>query len=120
MTADTTENIAFIGLGAMGYAMAQNVRKSMPSTGRMYIFDVFCSTCERFQTEMEGIGAVVVVDSAREAVEQAPTTISIVPNAADVRHLYPDEENRVIAARQIPERLVSECSNISARAIRVL
>ncbi|GAQ45196.1 hypothetical protein AtubIFM55763_006659 [Aspergillus tubingensis] len=81
MTADTTENIEFI---------AQNVRKSMPSTGRLYIFDVFRSSCERFQTEMEGISAVVV-DSAREAVEQAPMVISIVPNAADVRQLYLDE-----------------------------
>ncbi|RAK89571.1 hypothetical protein BO79DRAFT_146284 [Aspergillus costaricaensis CBS 115574] len=83
----------------MGYAMAQNVRKSMPSTGRLYIFGVFRSACERFQTEMEGTSAVVVVDSAREAVEQAPTVISIVPNAADVRQVYLDEENGVIAAR---------------------
>ena len=92
------------GLGAMGYAMSQIVRKSMPSTGRLYIFGVFRSACERFQTEMEGTSAVVVVDSAREAVEQAPTVISIVPNAADVRQVYLDEENGVIAATRITER----------------
>ncbi|PYH70761.1 uncharacterized protein BO88DRAFT_452283 [Aspergillus vadensis CBS 113365] len=120
MTADTTENIAFIGLGAMGYAMAQNVRKSMPSTGRLYIFDVFCSACERLQTEMEGTGAVVVVESAREAVEQAPTVISIVPNTADIRQVYLNKENRVIAATRRTEHLILEYSTISARAIRVL
>lgn len=82
--------------------MARNVRKSVPSTGRLYIFDVFRSACERSQTEMEGTGAVVVIDSAREAVEQAPTVIPIVPNAADVRQVYLNEENKVIAARRIP------------------
>ncbi|PYI26722.1 putative 3-hydroxyisobutyrate dehydrogenase [Aspergillus indologenus CBS 114.80] len=103
----------------MGSAMARNVRKRMASTGRLYIFDVCRSACERFQAEGEGAGAVVVVsDSAREAVEQAATVISIVPTAADVRQVYLDEATGVMAATRIPDRLILECSTIDAESAR--
>ncbi|KAJ5631974.1 hypothetical protein N7490_008313 [Penicillium lividum] len=118
--AELEKNVAFIGLGAMGYAMAKNIRQKMSPTGTLYIFDVFRTACERFCNEMQATGPVIIADSPREAAEFSDTVISIVPGADDVRQVYLDAVTGIIAARKNPERLLLECSTIDSKSTQAV
>jgi 3-hydroxyisobutyrate dehydrogenase-like beta-hydroxyacid dehydrogenase len=109
-----------LGLGAMGYAMAKNIRKKMLPTGTLYIFDVFRSACERFYDEMQAFGPTVIADSPREAAELSGTVISIVPGADEVRQVFLDATTGIIVARSNPERLILECSTIDSHSTRAV
>lgn len=102
----------------MGYGMARNIRKRMPPTAILYIYDVSKSVCERFCLELRGIGHSVVVNSPREAAESSQTVISIVPGAKEVRQVYLDATTGVIAAARNPDRLILESSTIDSQSSR--
>jgi 3-hydroxyisobutyrate dehydrogenase len=106
------------GLGAMGYAMASNIRKKMPATGTLYINDISHSCCDRFVDEFSNHGFIRIVDSAREAAENSKVVISIIPGAGDVQIVYLAQNTGVIAARPDPERLMLECSTIDSQSTR--
>jgi hypothetical protein len=100
------------GLGAMGFAMAMNMRKKIPASSTLYINDINASSCERFSAEYSTFGPVKIVATAREAAENANVLISIVPGGADVKAVYLDDTTGVIAAKKNDERLMLECSTI--------
>lgn len=100
------------GLGAMGYAMASNIRKKVPKESILYINDINAPACERFKAEYSSFGPVEVVSTAREAAENAKVLISIVPGGKDVKAVYLDEKTGVIAAKKDKGRLMLECSTI--------
>jgi 3-hydroxyisobutyrate dehydrogenase-like beta-hydroxyacid dehydrogenase len=106
------------GIGAMGYAMASNIRRKMPQTSTLYINDINASACQRFQAELSTHGPIEIVSTAREAAENAKYLVSIVPDAPDVRKVYLDEENGVIAARPDQDRIICECSTIDVKTTR--
>lgn len=111
-------NIGFIGLGAMGYPMAKNVRIKMPGKATLFINDAYMPSCERFVAEFSSHGPIVVVKTAREAAENAKAVISIVPAAQHVRAVYLDATDGVIGAKQDSERLLLECSTIDVKTTR--
>ncbi|KAF1949060.1 3-hydroxyisobutyrate dehydrogenase-like protein [Byssothecium circinans] len=113
-----TENYAFIGLGAMGYAMAANVRKKMPSTSTLYINDINASACERFVCAYSSHGLIEIVSTARDAASNAKYVVSIVPAAVDVKKVYLDEKDGVIAGTKDAERVLCECSTIDVQSTR--
>ncbi|KAJ5559806.1 hypothetical protein N7513_002205 [Penicillium frequentans] len=115
---NTVENFAFIGLGAMGYAMARNVRRKMAPTGTLYIFDVYRPACEQFQNEFEDSGPVVIVDSPREAAALSQMVISIVPGAEEVQQVYLNDISGISAAPKNQDRLMMECSTIDSQTSR--
>ncbi|KAJ6008903.1 hypothetical protein N7522_003919 [Penicillium canescens] len=112
------ENFAFIGLGAMGYAMAKNIRRKMAPTGTLYIFDVFRLACERFQNEFKEFGPVVIVDSPREAAALSQTVVSIVPGPEEVQQVYLNDISGIVAAPKNQDRLIMECSTIDSQSSR--
>ncbi|KAF9735904.1 hypothetical protein PMIN06_009719 [Paraphaeosphaeria minitans] len=112
------ENYAFIGLGAMGYAMASNVRKKMQASVTFYVNDINVSACKRFQDEHSKHGPIEIVSTARDAAENAKVVISIVPGAQDVKEVYLDETDGVIAAKKDEERVLCECSTIDVKSTR--
>ncbi|KAH3966232.1 hypothetical protein HBI56_092830 [Parastagonospora nodorum] len=112
------DNYAFIGLGAMGYAMASNIRKKIPKQSILYINDINASACERFKVEYSSFGPVEIVSTAREAAENAKVLISIVPGGKDVKTVYLDEKTGVIAARKDEGRLMLECSTIDVESTK--
>jgi hypothetical protein len=109
-----------IGLGAMGYAMASNVRKKAPADAILYINDINISVCERFKSGHSGYGPIEIVSTAREAVEHASYVISIVPGADDVWKVYLDKTGGVIASKKDPERVLCECSTIDVKSTRIV
>jgi 3-hydroxyisobutyrate dehydrogenase-like beta-hydroxyacid dehydrogenase len=102
----------------MGYAMASNIRQKIPSTITLYINDINVSACTRFQSEYYSYGPIEIVSSAREAAENAKILISIVPGAEDVKKVYLDTENGVIAARKYEDRIMLECSTIDVASTK--
>jgi 3-hydroxyisobutyrate dehydrogenase len=102
----------------MGYAMASNIRKKIPSESTLYINDINTSACERFKAEYGSHGPIEIVSTAREAAENARYVVSIVPGAADVKKVYLDEKDGVIASKPDSERILCECSTIDVASTR--
>ncbi|KAK1918510.1 hypothetical protein CFE70_001163 [Pyrenophora teres f. teres 0-1] len=112
------ENYAFIGLGAMGYAMASNLRKKLPPASTLYINDINASALNRFVKEYSSYGPIIPVSTAREAATYSKVLVSIVPGAQDVKAVYLDEKNGVIAAGNNEERILLECSTIDVESTK--
>lgn len=102
----------------MGYAMASNIRRKIPSTSTLYINDINAVACSRFEREFSTHGPIEIVSTAREAAENAKIVISIVPGASDVKKVYLDEEKGVVAAKKDSERVLCECSTIDVKSTR--
>jgi len=111
-------NFGFIGLGAMGYAMAMNVRKKMSPTATLYINDVYRPSLEKFKEEFHSHGPIEIADSARDVAEHSQTVISIVPAAQHVKQVYLDKSTGVIAASKNSDRLLLECSTIDSQSTK--
>ncbi|KIW34126.1 uncharacterized protein PV07_00922 [Cladophialophora immunda] len=109
-----SDNYLFVGLGAIGYPMASNIRKRIPSTSTLYIYDVYVPTLERFVAEYGALGPIKAVKSVKEGAADAKVVISIVPTADNVRQVYLDETSGLIGAGKEPERLILECSTIES------
>ncbi|KAG9188145.1 3-hydroxyisobutyrate dehydrogenase [Alternaria panax] len=114
----STDGYAFIGLGAMGYAMAGNIRKKIHQFSTLYINDINASACSRFAEQYSSYGPIKIVATAREAAEDAKVLISIVPGGEDVRKVYLDENDGVIAAKKDDDRIMLECSTIDVKTTK--
>lgn len=102
----------------MGFAMASNIRKKIPADAILYINDINASASERFRAEYGSLGPIEIVQTAREAAENAQVLISIVPGGQDVKTVYLDEKNGVIAAKKDSQRLMLECSTIDVESTK--
>lgn len=101
----------------MGYGMASNIRKKISKESTLFVNDINFGACEKFQKEYSSFGPIEIVQTAREAAENAKVLISIVPGAADVKKVFLDDQNGVIAAKK-HDRLMLECSTIDVESTR--
>ncbi|KAH7124574.1 NAD binding domain of 6-phosphogluconate dehydrogenase-domain-containing protein [Dactylonectria macrodidyma] len=111
-------DIAFIGLGAIGYPMAASVRRGMEADAHIHIFDVNGDACRKFQSEFARIGRVEIGNSPSNVAARAKVVISMVPGPKEVQHVYLHATNGIIAAPRDEERLLIECSTIDAQTAR--
>ncbi|KIW10515.1 hypothetical protein PV08_11479 [Exophiala spinifera] len=102
----------------MGFAMAGNIRKKIPTTSTLFIYDVHRPSCERFDSEYESIGPVVMTESVKDLATFSDVVISIVPTADNVRQVYLDKQRGLSAAPRNPHRLILECSTIESASTR--
>ena len=58
-----------IGLGMMGYPMALNIRKKIPQTSKLYIFDISKAALEKFVEDTGSDVEVVIASSSKEVVD---------------------------------------------------
>lgn len=61
----------WVGLGAMGYPMAVQLRRKIPQTASFYIFDLDKPALERFVHETAGFGTVTIANSSKEVAEHS-------------------------------------------------
>ncbi|KAH6980716.1 NAD binding domain of 6-phosphogluconate dehydrogenase-domain-containing protein [Ilyonectria sp. MPI-CAGE-AT-0026] len=113
-----SSNIAFLGLGAIGYPMAANIRRKMPKNDTLYVFDIFKPACVKFVDELSSFGPIVMVESPRKAAEGAATVISMVPGPREVEKVYLDASDGIVAASNTRSRLLIECSTIDTPTAR--
>jgi 3-hydroxyisobutyrate/3-hydroxypropionate dehydrogenase len=100
------------GLGNMGYGMACNMRKNMPSSQTLHIYDISSATCSRFVKENSHYGPITVESSAKNLATNCRTLVSMVPADQHVQAAYFDPSTGVIAAPPNPDRLMLDCSTI--------
>lgn len=70
---DTSTNVGFIGLGVMGYPMAQNLLSKLPARSSMSIFDISDDTLSRFQADANS-EHLSICKSSRQVAEQCVCT----------------------------------------------
>ncbi|BCS28048.1 NAD(P)-dependent oxidoreductase [Aspergillus puulaauensis] len=102
----------------MGFRMAVNLRKKMPSAATLYIHDIVPAACHRFATENSHNGPIVVASSAAEVAAKCRTLLTIVPTSQNVQQVYLDPVTGVVAAPPNAARLMLECSTIEIAATR--
>lgn len=102
----------------MGYRMAANLRRALPTSTALIINDLDREACEKFKSEFIEYGPIEIASTAREAASQASTILSIVTASAHVRAVYLDEETGVINAPPDADRLMLECSTIDLATTR--
>lgn len=108
----------FIGLGAMGYPMAKNLRAKIPEGDTMTVFDVNSASLEKFSQEATPAG-VVLAKTPREVVENADNIISALPEPRHVKGVFEE-----ILASSLPKapsqssRLFIDCSTIDPSSSR--
>lgn len=70
MTDASPQSIGFIGLGVMGYPMAQNLLSKLPPASNLYIFDVSRDTLRRFAKEADN-KQVTICESSKQVAEKS-------------------------------------------------
>lgn len=99
----------------MGYHMAGNIRKKMAPTTTLHVFDVVAEACERFVKNFGQFGPIQIARTAREVAEKSQTVISMIPNGGNVKEVYLDPQDGVVAASKFADRLMLECSTIEVK-----
>ncbi|KAB8349483.1 hypothetical protein FH972_023510 [Carpinus fangiana] len=105
----TSRAIGFIGLGAMGYPMAENLIKKMPKGSKIYVFDLdedcvgkLCSAA---------VGKAEACANARQVAERSEIILSMVPEGSHVREVYLNPSEGALLA-DLSNKLVIDCSTI--------
>jgi hypothetical protein len=55
----------------MGYPMALNLRKKIPHSSKLYVYDVSKTALEKFKEEAGSDGEVVIASSSKEVTDHA-------------------------------------------------
>ncbi|RMZ90485.1 hypothetical protein DV736_g2265, partial [Chaetothyriales sp. CBS 134916] len=77
----------FIGLGAMGYPMAQNLRAKMASHDQLSVFDVNEQRLQQFVREAAP-AVVRLAKGPRELVEESDTIVTALPEPQHVKAVF--------------------------------
>ncbi|KAF8510202.1 3-hydroxyisobutyrate dehydrogenase [Hysterangium stoloniferum] len=96
--ASLPKRFGFVGLGAMGHPMCLQLRRKLPNTTSLAVFDIDKGAIERFVRVAEEFGATYVATSAKEVAERADCIITIVPEGAHVRAVYLTPDIGLLAA----------------------
>lgn len=66
---DKPASVGFIGLGTMGFPMAENLISKLPKESKLFVYDVSAESVDKFKAKFPK--AVVACASAREVTEQS-------------------------------------------------
>ncbi|KAF8576264.1 3-hydroxyisobutyrate dehydrogenase [Ramaria rubella] len=91
------KSFGFVGLGAMGYPMAVQLRRKLPVSTSLCIFDLDSAALQRFVRATGGFGETQIAGSAKEVAERAECIITIVPEGAHVKAVYLTPETGLLA-----------------------
>lgn len=69
---DKPAPVGFIGLGTMGFPMAENLISKLPQQSKLFVYDVSAESVDKFKAKFPE--AVVPCGSAREVTEQSVST----------------------------------------------
>ena len=100
--------------------MAATLRKKLPSSTTLHVFDINQEVIQRLINEFGSYGKIEVASSAKDLVSKVGTLLSSLPAGPHVRKVYLDPENGVIAGSKNPDRLLIECSTIEIESTKEL
>ena len=99
----------------MGFRMAGNIRKRMPPSTTLHVFDIVHAACERFVTAFGSFGPIEIARTSREVAEKSQTVISMVPTGENAKEVYLHPQSGIVSAQKIANRLMLECSTIEVK-----
>ncbi|BEI88137.1 uncharacterized protein CcaverHIS019_0108550 [Cutaneotrichosporon cavernicola] len=106
-------NIGFIGLGAMGFWMAANLRQKLPPSTVLYINDVVQEAVTSFMVQFSHLGPVFPTKSAADMVANCDVIISIVPEGKHVAQIFRTDPGGALSIPwHVRGKLFIECSTI--------
>ncbi|KIW83633.1 3-hydroxyisobutyrate dehydrogenase [Fonsecaea pedrosoi CBS 271.37] len=80
------QRVGLIGLGAMGYPMAQNLARKLPVETKLVVFDISSPAVEKIAGEFPE--KVERGNSAREVFSRSDAVITMLPEGHHVRSVY--------------------------------
>ncbi|KAL5528337.1 hypothetical protein ACEPAF_7473 [Sanghuangporus sanghuang] len=113
--------IGFIGLGNMGWWMSLNLRKALPKSTKLFIYDIIPSILDNFaeNAKIYGLGEVVICNSSREVAINSDVTFSIVPEGKHVREVFFGEKTGVLTG-PVDDKTFVDCSTIDPATSRAV
>ncbi|KXN90821.1 putative 3-hydroxyisobutyrate dehydrogenase, mitochondrial [Leucoagaricus sp. SymC.cos] len=113
-------SFGWVGLGAMGYPMAQQLRRKIPKTSILWVYDIDTAAATRFleeETQFDSksriqLAEVYVGSCSRDIAEKSEFIITIVPEGSHVRSVYLDKETGLLSAADTSRKHFVDCSTI--------
>jgi len=118
LSASRDASWGFIGLGAMGYPMAKNLRAKVAEGDTMTVFDVNSASLEQFAKEAQP-SRVHIAKTPREVAEKSDNIVSALPEPQHVKSVFKE-----ILSSPLPKppseasRLFIDCSTIDPTTSR--
>jgi len=105
----------FIGIGVMGFPMAQNLRKRMPSSSRLIICEIDKSVVDKFLLETQPTDNISAASTPKEVAEQCDIIITMLPKGPHVDEVFTHESTGLLVG--VPDSktrriMFMECSTI--------
>ena len=88
---------AFLGLGVMGYPMAQNLRKALPSSSTLVISELVQTQVNKFLLETSQFGPIKVASSPKEVAENADFIVTMLPKGPHVLEVFTNPANGLLS-----------------------
>ncbi|EJD07026.1 uncharacterized protein FOMMEDRAFT_17459 [Fomitiporia mediterranea MF3/22] len=112
--------VGFIGLGNMGWWMSLNLRKALPKSTKLYIYDIVTSILDKSaeNARTQGLGEVVICQSSREVAVNSDVTFVIVPEGKHVREVFFSESG--ILSGPVDNKTLVDCSTIDPATSRAV
>ncbi|OJZ80194.1 hypothetical protein ASPFODRAFT_174728 [Aspergillus luchuensis CBS 106.47] len=101
--------IGFIGLGAMGKHMAEQLALKLPKDSRIFVFDVAKPPVDELVGKY--YGKVIACTSPREVAQKSEYILSMVPEGRHVASVYLDPSNGITTI-DLQDRILIDCSTI--------
>lgn len=107
----------------MGYPMAVNLRKGLPSDHTLLVCDVVPSALEKFHADTSGLGPVKTVQNGFEAVQSADLVITMLPGSPAVKDVYLNPSTGIVAGAEKAlqaggsAKIIMECGTIETATI---
>ncbi|KAJ6586898.1 NAD binding domain of 6-phosphogluconate dehydrogenase-domain-containing protein [Mycena vulgaris] len=108
MTSIVPKSFGWVGLGAMGWPMANQLLKN--NAANLVIFDVDQSLLNRFVREAPA-GRVKIASSSSQVADESEWIFTIVPEGKHVREVYLTAETGLLAG-DISGKVFIDCSTI--------
>lgn len=108
----------FIGIGVMGFPMAQNLRHRIPRQSHLIINEINESAVEKFLKETQPNDNILAVSTAKEVAQQADIIITMLPKGPHVYSVFTDSKTGLLAGVPPPSQrhiLFMECSTIDVK-----
>jgi NAD binding domain of 6-phosphogluconate dehydrogenase len=104
--------ILIIGIGMMGYPMALNIRRKIPTSSKLYIYDISKTAMEKFKQEASLIGPIIITTSNKQVVDNSDTIISMLPEGKHVKEAFLTPEIGALETSSCSKKLFLDCSTI--------
>lgn len=103
----------FVGIGVMGFPMAQNLRKRIPASSQLVICEIVESQVKKFLAETQPGEHISVASTPKEIAEQCDIIITMLPKGPHVLEVFTNESKGLLAGASSSKNILfMECSTI--------